>query len=329
LWLFGHWSLVVGPLLVWDVWRRVVSSVRATCLIETILAAFEMDEFIYELKEHSAGLNCGRWDYIFSFIKKFRNHSWAVLPDRTQVVMTTPWMAAYVRLLIQTCHRRGVHAMGGMAAQIPIKDDPKANAVVMDKIKADKLREVKAGHDGTWVAHPGLVKLANDVFDEYMKTPNQISVIADRSKVTAKDLTNLGPAKDRGTISIAGIKANISVGLGYLEAWLRGVGCVPINNLMEDAATAEISRCQIWQWIKHGASTHDGVRITKALISQLLEEEINHLKSALGFQTYAQREYSTAVDIYRKLLLEDKLTEFLTTVAYPHVCSTTSSRSKL
>ena len=204
-------------------------TVRATVLIETILAAFEMDEIIYELREHSAGLNCGRWDYIFSVIKKFRQNGDFVLPDRADVTMTVPFMGAYVRLLIQTCHRRGVHAMGGMAAQIPIKDDPKANEAAMQRVVADKLREVTAGHDGTWVAHPALAKIAVDVFNEHMPTPNQMHVRREDVRVTRNDLLNM--TMD-GQVTEEGIRANINIGLGYMEGWLRGVGCVPINYLM-------------------------------------------------------------------------------------------------
>src|SRR3989441_6511819 len=236
-------------------------TIRATVLIETILAAFEMDEILYELKDHSAGLNCGRWDYIFSFIKKFRNRPDFVLPNRAQVTMDRPFLNSYVQLLIKTCHRRGIHAMGGMAAQIPIKNDPAANEKALDKVRQDKLREVKAGHDGTWVAHPGLVPIAKAIFDEYMKTPNQIHVKREEVSVSAKDLL----AVPTGEITEAGLRLNINVGLQYLEAWLRGNGCVPIYNLMEDAATAEISRAQVWQWVRHKARLADGRVIGKEL----------------------------------------------------------------
>src|SRR2546425_10425441 len=236
-------------------------TIRATVLIETILAAFEMDEILYELKDHSAGLNCGRWDYIFSFIKKFRNRPDFVLPNRAQVTMDRHFLNSYVQLLIKTCHRRGIHAMGGMAAQIPIKSDPAANEKALDKVRQDKLREVKAGHDGTWVAHPGLVPIAKAIFDEYMKTPNQIHVKREEVSVSAKDLL----AVPTGEITEAGLRLNINVGLQYLEAWLRGNGCVPIYNLMEDAATAEISRAQVWQWVRHKARLADGRVIGKEL----------------------------------------------------------------
>jgi len=299
-------------------------TIRATVLIETILAAFEMDEIIYELKEHSAGLNCGRWDYIFSFIKKFRNHADKLLPDRAQVTMTAPWMANYVRLLIQTCHKRGVHAMGGMAAQIPVKDDQKANEAAFEKVRRDKLREVKAACDGTWVAHPGLIPIAMEIFNAHMSTPNQISNAGDTTPVTAADLLDLGPA---GTITEEGLHSNISVGLSYLENWLRGVGCVPLHNLMEDAATAEISRCQVWQWLKHGAKFANGKKVDRATVQKFLDNEINAQEKALG-KAYSSRKYPLAYKLYQKLLLAPDLGDFLTLEAYPHIV-TTGARSKL
>src|SRR5277367_1105110 len=237
-------------------------TIRATVLIETILAAFEMDEILYELREHSSGLNCGRWDYIFSFIKKFRNHVEFVLPDRSIVTMERHFLKSYVDLLIQTCHRRGIHAMGGMAAQIPIKNDPEANQKALDKVRQDKLREVLAGHDGTWVAHPGLVPIAKEIFDVHMKEPNQIGRRCEDVHVIAKDLLTV----PGGTITEEGLRWNIDVGLQYLESWLRGSGCVPIYNLMEDAATAEICRAQVWQWVKHGSKLEDGRVVTAELV---------------------------------------------------------------
>src|SRR5262245_48403715 len=222
-------------------------TIRATVLIETILSAFEMNEILYELRDHSAGLNCGRWDYIFSFIKKFRDRPDFVLPDRAQVTMDRDFLDAYVRLLIKTCHRRGIHAMGGMAAQIPIKNDAAANERALSKVRQDKLREVSAGHDGTWVAHPGLVAVAKEIFDERMKGPNQLHALREDVKVTARDLLKV----PKGEITEEGLRLNIDVGIQYLESWLRGVGCVPIYNLMEDAATAEICRSQVWQWVRH------------------------------------------------------------------------------
>ena len=245
------------------------STIRATVLIETILAAFEMDEILYELKDHCVGLNCGRWDYIFSYIKKFRNHPEFVLPDRAQVTMNQPFLKSYYQLLIQTCHRRGAFAMGGMAAQIPIKNDAQANQIAMDKVRADKEREVNAGHDGTWVAHPGLVGLAKEIFDSKMPGPNQLANLREDVRVSGRDLLEV----PQGEITEAGLRNNISVGLQYLESWLRGSGCVPIFNLMEDAATAEISRAQIWQWIRHPKGVlSDGRRVSPALFSQFLEE---------------------------------------------------------
>lgn len=254
-------------------------TIRGTVLIETITAAFEMDEIIYELRDHSSGLNCGRWDYIFSVIKKFRNNPNFVLPDRSAVTMTVPFMDSYVRLLIQTCHKRGVHAMGGMAAQIPIKDNKEANDTAMNNVRQDKLREVRAGHDGTWVAHPALASIASDVFNAYMPTPNQIYKRREDVHVTANDLLNMNMP---GGITEEGIRKNLNIGLGYMEGWLRGIGCVPINYLMEDAATAEVSRSQLWQWCKHGVKTSEGQTVTKAYAQRLLKEQANELASKAG-----------------------------------------------
>src|SRR5215472_17173841 len=242
-----------------DELRMPRGTIRATVLIETILASFEMDEILYELRDHSAGLNCGRWDYIFSFIKKFRSRPDFVLPNRAQVTMDRHFLNSYVLLLIKTCHRRGIHAMGGMAAQIPIKNDPAANETALEKVRQDKLREVRAGHDGTWVAHPGLVPVAKEVFDTYMKTPNQISRKPNDVTITASDLITV----PEGDITEQGLRWNIDVGLQYLAAWLGGNGCVPIYNLMEDAATAEICRAQVWQWLRHGRVKH--AQVQKAL----------------------------------------------------------------
>ena len=243
-------------------------------LIETILAAFEMDEILYQLRWHSAGLNCGRWDYIFSFIKKFRNRPDFVLPDRSTVTMEKHFLKSYVELLIQTCHRRGIHAMGGMAAQIPIKSDPAANEKALEKVRQDKLREVTAGHDGTWVAHPGLVPIAKEIFDAHMKTPNQINVERQDVHIKSKDLLTI----PEGQITEEGLRWNIDVGLQYLESWLRGTGCVPIYNLMEDAATAEICRSQVWQWVRHGAHLSGGRPITQEMVRNVITEQKNKLK---------------------------------------------------
>ncbi len=276
-------------------------TIRATVLIETILAAFEMDEILYELREHSAGLNCGRWDYIFSFIKKFRNRPSALLPDRAQVTMDKAFLKAYVDLLIRTCHRRGVHAMGGMAAQIPIRNDPVASEAALARVRADKLREVRAGHDGTWVAHPGLVPVAQAVFDEHMPGPHQLDVTRDDVRVAAADLLEV----PTGTITSEGLRTNIDVGVRYLAAWLGGNGCVPINNLMEDAATAEICRTQIWQWLHHGARLADGRVVTESLVRDAIAAE----PEATGLAGRLFEQMSTARE----------LPEFLTLVAYDHV----------
>jgi len=279
-------------------------SIRATVLIETILAAFEMDEILYELRDHSAGLNCGRWDYIFSYIKKLGHRADKMLPDRALVTMDRDFLAAYVKLLIQTCHRRGIHAMGGMAAQIPIKNDPDANAAAIEKVRNDKLREVKAGHDGTWVAHPGLVQVALGVFNEHMPTPNQIDKPRETYTIATADL--LKPTE--GAITEKGLRMNIDIGLQYLEAWLNGNGCVPIYNLMEDAATAEISRSQVWQWVRHGAAMSDGRVVTMDLVRQVLAEEL-----AKNPGTPAKAE---AAKIFDDMIGAEKFVEFLTLPAY-------------
>jgi len=287
-------------------------TIRATVLIETILGAFEMHEILYELRKHSAGLNCGRWDYIFSFIKKFRNKPEFMLPDRAQVTMTVHFLASYVDLLIQTCHKRGIHAMGGMAAQIPIKNDPEANDRALEKVRQDKLREVKAGHDGTWVAHPGLVKVAKDVFDEYMPQPNQIDRKREEVHVTQQDLLMV----PKGTITEGGLRLNVDVGIQYLEAWLRGNGAVPIYNLMEDAATAEISRAQVWQWAKHGAKLVDGRPVTPELVKTTIGEELAKMKDRAGAERFAKGKYETAAQLFEKMMLSGEFNDFLTLPAY-------------
>lgn len=287
-------------------------SVRATVLIETILAAFEMHEILWELRDHSAGLNCGRWDYIFSFIKKLRNRPDFMLPNRAQVTMTVHFLASYVDLLIQTCHKRGIHAMGGMAAQIPIKGDVAANDAALEKVRLDKLREVKAGHDGTWVAHPGLVGVAKQVFDEYMPQPNQIDRKREEVHVTAADLL----AIPQGTITEDGLRLNVDVGIQYLEAWLRGNGAVPIYNLMEDAATAEISRAQVWQWAKHGAKLEDGRPVTADLVKQIIADELGKMKERAGAAKFEAGKYQLAADLFGKMMLSGEFNEFLTLPAY-------------
>lgn len=281
-------------------------SVRATVLIETILAAFEMDEILYELRDHSAGLNCGRWDYIFSYIKKLGHRPEYVLPDRAEVTMDKAFLKAYVDLLIHTCHKRGIHAMGGMAAQIPIKNDPEANTRALDKVRADKLREVKAGHDGTWVAHPGLVGIAKEVFDANMPQANQIHVLREEVQVSQADLL----APHEGSITENGLRMNVDIGIQYLEAWLNGNGCVPIYNLMEDAATAEISRSQVWQWLRHGVTLADGRPVTAELVRQAIQDDL----AKPGLPTKP-----LAADLFQQMMVPGEFQEFLTTAAYAHI----------
>jgi malate synthase len=287
-------------------------TVRATVLIETILAAFEMDEILYELREHSSGLNCGRWDYIFSFIKKFSNRPDFILPNRAEVTMTQHFLASYVALLIETCHRRGAHAMGGMAAQIPIKNDPAANEKALAKVREDKLREVKAGHDGTWVAHPGLVSVAKDIFNEHMKGPNQIGVKRDKVNITAKDLL----AIPTGNITEEGLRWNIDVGLQYLASWLDGNGCVPIYNLMEDAATAEISRAQDWQWVKYGVKLQSGEKVTPQIVRETTASVLEKLKAQMGAEKFNASKLPAAGKILVELMTSPNFHEFLTLDAY-------------
>jgi malate synthase len=291
-------------------------SIKATCLIETILAAFEMDEILYELREHSAGLNCGRWDYIYSFIKKFAEDPKAVMPDRGQVTMTAHFLRSYSQLLIKTCHRRNVHAMGGMAAQIPIKDDAAANDAAMAKVRADKEREAGDGHDGTWVAHPGLVPIAKEIFDRLMPEANQIARKRQDVHITAADLVQV----PTGTISEGGLRQNINVGIGYIEAWLRGVGCVPLYNLMEDAATAEISRAQVWQWIRHkakfSANGRDGQLIDMKLCRKILGEEMDKTKEMVGAAKFNKGRYKEAAKLFRDLIEAKSFPEFITLPAY-------------
>ncbi|MBA3533636.1 MAG: malate synthase A, partial [Ardenticatenales bacterium] len=289
-------------------------TIKATVLIETILAAFEMDEILYELREHSAGLNCGRWDYIFSFIKKFRRHAGFVLPDRAQVTMTTPLMHSYSLLTIKSCHRRGAHAMGGMAAQIPIKNDPEANERALAKVRADKQREVADGHDGTWVAHPGLVAIALEAFDT-MVGDHQIERQRDDVQISASDLLQV----PEGTITEEGVRLNVNVGIQYLESWLRGLGCVPIYNLMEDAATAEISRSQLWQWVHHGASMTDGRKLTSALVAQIQQEELAKVRTELGAEHYDSGKFELAGQLFHKMTNNPGFDEFLTLIAYSYI----------
>ena len=286
-------------------------SIKATALVETVLAAFEMDEILWELREHSAGLNIGRWDYIFSCIKKFRSNKNFCLADRAQVTMTAPFMRAYALSLVKTCHRRGAPAMGGMAAQIPIKNDPAANEAALEKVRQDKLREVTDGCDGTWVAHPGLVGVAREVFDKHMPQPNQYGRQRPDVNVSAKDLLNFQPEKP---ITEAGIRNNISVGIQYLGAWLAGNGCVPVFNLMEDAATAEISRSQIWQWIRSPKGVlEDGRKVSMDLFRKLLAEELGKVKAS-----FSEGKFDEAARLFETLIVEDYV-EFLTLPAYRQI----------
>lgn len=287
-------------------------SIKGTVLIETILAAFEMDEILYELRDHSAGLNCGRWDYIFSFIKKFQGDKTAILPDRQQVTMTTHFLRSYSLLAIKTCHRRDAPAIGGMAALIPIKDDPAANEKAIAGVRADKERESTDGHDGTWVAHPGLVPVAREIFDRNMPKPNQIDRKREDVKVAAADLLVVPP----GDRTENGLRTNVAVAIGYIEAWLRGVGCVPLFNLMEDAATAEISRAQLWQWERYGAVLADGRVVDAALIDRTIDEELAKWKDRIGAERYGAGRYADAAGMLRQLVHGDRFIEFLTLPAY-------------
>ncbi|HEU5261798.1 MAG TPA: malate synthase A [Gemmatimonadales bacterium] len=290
-------------------------TVRATVLIETILAAFETDEILWELRDHAAGLNCGRWDYIFSYIKKFRHRRECVLPDRKLVTMDKPFLRSYAELVIRTCHRREIHALGGMAAQIPIKRDPARNAEALDKVRQDKLREVRQGHDGTWVAHPALVSIAREVFDAHMPGPHQIHVKREDVRVTARDLL----AAPEGEITAAGLRTNLDVALRYLAAWLGGMGCVPIYDLMEDAATAEISRAQVWQWLRHEVRLRDGPRVTAALVQQVLAEIVETLPERVAAEGAVPDKFSLAARLLAELATGPEFAEYLTTVAYDYL----------
>ncbi|ABG05009.1 Malate synthase A [Rubrobacter xylanophilus DSM 9941] len=293
-------------------------TIRATVLVETILATFEMDEILYELRDHSSGLNAGRWDYIFSYIKKFREHEDRLLPDRAQVTMTVPFMRAYTQLLVKVCHRRGAHAIGGMAAQIPVKDDPKKNEEAFAKVRADKEREARDGHDGTWVAHPALVPVAKEVFDEYMPQPNQIETKKREDvHVTAEDLLE----RPEGTITMDGFRNNISVGIQYLGAWFSGRGAVPVFNLMEDTATAEISRAQVWQWIHHPkAVLDDGTKVTKELFHRVMAEEVERIREEIvGPERFRRDRFDTAIEFFDRISTQDEFVEFLTLPGYDYL----------
>jgi malate synthase len=296
-------------------------TIRATMLIETLPAAFEMDEMLYELKDHSVGLNCGRWDYIFSFIKTFRTHGWAVMPDRSVVTMNQPFLRAYADLLVKTCHRRGTFAMGGMAAQIPIKNDEERNRVALEKVRKDKEREVRAGHDGTWVAHPALVAVARDIFDQWMSGPNQIHVKREDAHVTRMDLVVV----PQGPRTEAELVHDIDVGLQYIEAWLRGIGCVPLYDLMEDAATAEICRSQVWQWVHHGVSVDDKL-LDQPRLARMIDERFQKLCVE---RSNTSHRFIDARNIFEQLVMAESFEPFLTTVAYERLSSTLESTTHL
>jgi malate synthase len=296
-------------------------TIRATVLLETITAAFQMEEILYELRAHSLGLNCGRWDYLFSYIKKFKCHGDKIAPDRSYLTMTdTPLLKAYVDRLIWICHKRGTFAMGGMAAQIPIKGDPAANEAALRRIEKDKIREALAGHDGTWVAHPALVPIARSVFNKYMPTPNQIDKnpgLAGKD-VTEEDLLKLRVVPEGEAITSEGLKKGVFIVLAYTEAWLRGIGCIPLNHHMEDAATAEISRAQIWQWKHHGVKTQDdGVVVSAERIAGLVHEEVKRQSGGKD-----KGKWFLAGKLVEDMLTKSKLDDFLTTVCYPHILTT-------
>jgi malate synthase len=290
--------------------------IKATALIETLPAAFQVDEILYELRDYIVGLNCGRWDYIFSFIKRFKNVPDYLFPDRSQIAMTRHCMHSYSLLVIQTCHRRGAHAIGGMAAQIPIKNDPEKNAAAIEKVRIDKEREASDGHDGTWVAHPGLVTVALGEFNRLMPAANQIEKLRRDVTITAADLLKL-PA---GTITEQGLRNNISIGIKYMAHWLGGNGCVPLNNLMEDAATAEISRTQVWQWLHHPRGIlSDGREVTEALFYEVLDEEVEKIRVSLGPDAFFAIPYPLAATLFKEIIVNPELEEFLTLRAYEYL----------
>jgi len=287
-------------------------TIKATVLIETLLATFEAEEILYELREHSAGLNCGRWDYIFSYIKKLHAAGPYILPDRAQVGMTSPFMRAYSLHVIRACHKRGAHAIGGMSAFIPVKNDEEANRQAFEKVREDKTREVTDGHDGTWVAHPGLVATAMDVFDRYMPGPNQIMAALPGNETSAADLIAPPP----GSITENGLRTNIQVGILYIESWLRGNGAAAIHNLMEDAATAEISRAQVWQWLHYACKLDDGRTLTNALYESILQEELLQIERYVGSEAYRNGRFAEARELFSQLVLQKEFAEFLTLEAY-------------
>jgi malate synthase len=293
-------------------------SIKATVLIETILAAFEMEEILYELRDHSGGLNAGRWDYIFSMIKKFRNQPDMLLPDRAQVTMTAPFMRAYTELLVSTCHKRGAFAIGGMAAFIPSRRNQEVNAAALSRVRDDKQRESGDGFDGTWVAHPDLVPVALECFDAVLgDRPNQLDKQRPDVNVAADAL--LDTAIPGGQITEAGLRANISIGIQYIASWLRGVGAAAIYKLMEDAATAEISRSQVWQWVRHGATLADGRAVTREFVLQLEGEELRKLQQEIGETTFSQGRFTEAAALFEQVALSPDFVEFLTLPAYEHI----------
>jgi malate synthase len=292
-----------------------LGAIKATALIETLPAAFEMDEILYELREHMAGLNCGRWDFIFSFIKTLASNKKYILPDRSQVVMSKAFLASYSALLIKTCHKRAAFAMGGMAAQIPNRKDAEANQIAFDKVRADKESEARNGHDGTWVAHPDLVPVAMEVFNALMPTPNQLYVKRDDVTIGQKELLEI----HKGTKTEAGFRENIRVGVQYIEAWLRGRGAVPIYNLMEDAATAEISRSQIWQWLKFGATLNTGAKVTRIFFERCMREEMKRVKQEVGLEAYQQGRFKEAISIFKTMSTSKNFEAFLTLPAYKKI----------
>lgn len=301
-----------------DELRLPHGTIKATVLIETILAAFEMDEILYELRDHIAGLNAGRWDFIFSIIKKFRNRPEFVLPDRAQITMTTSFMRAYTELLVRTCHARGAHAIGGMAAFIPSRKDVQVNETALTRVREDKLRESHNGFDGTWVAHPDLVPVAQEVFDKALgDKPHQKDCMRTDLQVSGQDLANF--RVPNGAITDAGLRTNINVGVQYIEAWLRGNGAVAIYNLMEDTATAEISRAQIWQWIRHRAALQDGRTITRELVSAMLPEELAKIEKLIGAENFAAGKFGLAAKIFERVSTDDRFVDFLTLEAYEYL----------
>jgi malate synthase len=293
-------------------------TIRATVLIETILAAFEMEEILYELRDHSGGLNAGRWDYIFSIIKKFRARPEFVLPDRIQVTMTVPFMRAYTELLVKTCHRRGAFAMGGMAAFIPSRKDPEVSRAALAKVKEDKDREANDGFDGTWVAHPDLVETATEAFDRVLgDRPNQLERQRPEVSVTPAQLIDV--KVPGGTITETGVRLNVSVGIQYLESWMRGTGAAAINNLMEDVATAEISRSQIWQWVKHSAEMADGQKVSADLVREIADDEMAKLHERLGNEAWSKSRFTEARQVFEEVALSATFEPFLTLVALKHI----------